>query len=119
MEVNVDRGQRAASRFRLAARAAAIMEADLAAECRLKRLSETLGVSQATLSAAFREVTNQSPHRWLVERRLEYARTLLGDTSRCVTSIALDCGFCSSQHFATAFRQHFGITPSAYRREVL
>jgi AraC family transcriptional regulator len=33
-----------------------------------------------------------------------------------ITGIALDCGFSSSQNFAKAFRQHFGITPSAYRK---
>ena len=43
------------------------------------------------------------------------AKRLLATTPRPVTRVALDCGFASSQYFATAFRAAVGLTPAAYR----
>ncbi|MCK6491308.1 MAG: helix-turn-helix domain-containing protein, partial [Planctomycetes bacterium] len=49
-------------------------------------------------------------------RQISAAKHLLRGGAQEVTAVALACGFPSSQHFATRFRQATGLTPSAYRR---
>ncbi len=67
----------------------------------------------------FRASTGSPPYRYVLGRRIERAKDLLADTSLSITDVALACGFSSSAHFATAFRQAQGATPSSYRRALL
>lgn len=63
-------------------------------------------------------LTNMSPLQYLNHCRLDYAAKLLtAQPERIVTQIALDCGFASSQYFATVFAKRFGFSPSAFREE--
>jgi AraC-like DNA-binding protein len=63
-----------------------------------------------------RRATGRSPRWYVLERRLERARSLLADTQRPIIDIGLESGFSSSQHFATAFRKLYGESPSDFRR---
>jgi AraC family L-rhamnose operon regulatory protein RhaS len=57
-----------------------------------------------------------TPIQYLNHCRLTAAARLLKETpNRSITQIALNCGFASSQYFATLFRRHFGVTPRAFR----
>ena len=56
------------------------------------------------------------PYRYLIELRIERARQLLRETELTVTQICHRVGFNSLSHFTTTFRQHTGLSPSAYRR---
>ncbi len=61
-------------------------------------------------------ITNMTPARYLQAMRLEAARRrLTEDAGAPITSIALDCGFSSSQYFATCFKKRFGHSPRALR----
>jgi AraC family L-rhamnose operon regulatory protein RhaS len=61
-------------------------------------------------------ITNMTPARYLSSLRLEAAaKRLLDDSDQNITDIALECGFSSSQHFATRFKQEYGYSPRAYR----
>ena len=63
-----------------------------------------------------RSLTNMAPLHYLNRCRLEHAARLLREKPQeQVTSIALECGFSSSQYFATVFSRKFGCAPSAYR----
>jgi AraC-like DNA-binding protein len=57
---------------------------------------------------------------YILKLRLEYAAQLLLERpDKSVVQIASDSGFSSSAYFSNCFRQHFGLTPTDYRREVI
>lgn len=85
----------------------ALSLAKLAAECRL---------STAHFARAFAHTTGQSPHQWLIERRVEKARMLLSSTRSSIAEIAAACGFCDASHLTRVFAVRSGVGPSAWRK---
>lgn len=79
-------------------------------------LARLAGLSRAHFTRAFESATGQTPHRFILGRRLMRAREMLETTDLDLASIAVQLGFSSHSHLATAFRRAFGTTPSAYRR---
>lgn len=82
----------------------------------LAGLAESVQMSVHEFLAAFRQAFGLSPHQYLIRRRLDRAKQLLVGTGQSVTTIALSVGFSTPSHFATAFREHVGVTPRAWRR---
>jgi AraC family transcriptional regulator len=91
------------------------IEARLADDLSLERLSAEVGLNPSHFSRAFKQSMGVSPHRHLVERRLARARELLEGTDLSVLQVALEVGFGSHSHFTTAFRRSTGCTPRRYR----
>lgn len=81
--------------------------ADLAGECRL---------SPGHFARAFATSTGTSPHKWLVNRRIERAKALLLGGGQELSQIALACGFVDQSHFTRVFVQSEGQTPGRWRR---
>ena len=81
----------------------------------LEQLALVARLKRSHFSSAFRGSTGMSPHRFVLERRIQRAKKLLADPRFSVTDVALACGFASASHFATAFRAATGITPRDYR----
>jgi AraC family transcriptional regulator len=94
------------------------IEAELDTELTLKLLAAESGYSRAHFSRMFTAATGQAPHRYLLERRLKRAESLLERGSLSLSEIAFTCGFSSHAHFSAAFRSRYGLTPSAYRATV-
>lgn len=92
------------------------MQADLSADIDLATLAAESGYSRAHFLRTFRAATGQTPHRYLLDLRLDRARELIANKSMPLIDIAADCGFSSHGHLTTAFRSRFGVAPSAYRR---
>ncbi len=63
----------------------------------------------------FRQLFGQTPHQFLIERRLREARRLLAEEESPVTEICLAVGFESLGSFSTLFRKRFGVSPSEFR----
>lgn len=82
-----------------------------------EEVARILGVSSERLSAAFRD--GGGLKTYLLERRLENARLALADTARAepIGNIAHRLGFSDAAHLSRAFRQHFGVSPRAYRQK--
>jgi AraC family transcriptional regulator len=93
-----------------------MLEADLTAAPSVSQLASVAGLSPAHFCTAFKQSTGYSPHRYLLNRRVAYAKELMADRGLSLTEVALTCGFGSSSQFATTFRRIDGVTPSAYRR---
>ena len=72
-------------------------------------------LSPAHFSREFRRTFGESPHQYLLTRRLERAAALLRTTDWSVARICLAVGIQSQATFTTSFRTHFGQTPTAYR----
>ncbi|MDA3963633.1 MAG: AraC family transcriptional regulator [Planctomycetota bacterium] len=81
----------------------------------LDDMAAAAGIARTRFAERVQAATGMSPHRWLLRTRLERAQAALRYGTAPITSIALDCGFASSQHFAGAFRREFGCTASAWR----
>lgn len=65
----------------------------------------------------FKEVTGQSPIKYISEANMKKAEHLLNDTDMCVTVIASLTGFESPSYFSKRFKERFGKTPSEYREK--
>ena len=82
----------------------------------LDRLAAEVGYSRSHFARAFKRATGVSPHRYLLERRMEKATQLLVASDASIVEVARVCGFSSGTHLATIFRTHFGQSPGNYRR---
>lgn len=82
---------------------------------RLQTLARDAGVHPVYLARAFRQQFGCSPGEYLRQRRIDHACTELAETERSISAIALDAGFASPSHFATAFRATIGLSPRQYR----
>ena len=79
-------------------------------------LAEVAGVSERTLRRRFHAATGTSPHAYLLQRRTEEARRLLGETDLPVKAIAARLGYADVYFFSRQFRQLAGVPPAAYRK---
>ena len=80
-------------------------------------LARVAGLSRAHFSQAFRRAFGESPHAYLLTRRLERAAALLRTTDRSVTEICFTVGLRSLGSFTTSFTRTFGLSPTAYREQ--
>jgi len=78
-------------------------------------LAGAAGLSRAHFSREFRRVFGESPHAYLLTRRLERAAALLRTTDRSVADICLSVGLQSIGSFTTSFTRTYGMSPTAYR----
>jgi AraC family transcriptional regulator len=90
--------------------------ADLSTPLSLQEMAAIAGLSPAHFSRAFKAAFGLSPVQELRRRRLERAAAELRRSRKPVSAVALDCGFADQSHLTRQFRQHFGVTPAAYRR---
>lgn len=82
----------------------------------LNSLSRFVGLSPFHLTRIFKELTNQSPHQFLLNVRLKNAaKQLLDGVS--VTEACFACGFANPSHFIRLFQRSFGITPLRFQKE--
>jgi AraC-like DNA-binding protein len=78
-------------------------------------MARAAGLSRAHFSAEFRRAFGETPHAYLLTRRLERAASLLRATDYTVAAICMEVGWSSVGSFTTSFRRCFGLTPAAYR----
>jgi AraC-like DNA-binding protein len=78
-------------------------------------LARAARLSTAHFSREFRRSFGETPHRYLLTRRLERAAALLRNTDRSVADICLTVGLRSVGSFTTSFGRAYSMTPTAYR----
>ena len=78
-------------------------------------LARAARLSRAHFSREFRRAFGESPHAYLLTRRLERAAALLRATDRSVADICFAVGLQSVGSFTTSFSRTYGISPTAYR----
>lgn len=81
----------------------------------VRDLARAAGLSRAHFSREFRRAFGESPHQYLLTRRLERAAALLRNTDRPVTEICFAVGLAGVGSFTTSFRRVYGLAPLAYR----
>ena len=78
-------------------------------------LARAAGFSRAHFSREFRRTFGESPHSYLLTRRLERAAALLRNTDYSVARICFDVGLQGVGSFTTSFTRTYGVSPTAYR----
>lgn len=96
-------------------RAKDLADARYAEPLGVEQMAAAAGLSRAHFSREFRRAFGESPHSYLLTRRLERAAALLRNTDRSVAEICLDVGLTSVGSFTTSFKRNFGRTPTEYR----
>jgi AraC family transcriptional regulator len=98
-------------------RATEIMTAHLDGDISVVEIAGECGLSRGHFDRAFKQSTGLSPHRWLVQRRLDKAKDLLRNSSLPIVEIALACGFAEQSHFTRVFTRNVGESPGIWRRQ--
>ncbi len=81
-------------------------------------LAEMAGVTHMSpyhFSRLFKESTGLTPHRYVIERRVQRAEELLGSSALPIAEIALLCGFANQSHLNRHFKRLLGVSPKALR----
>jgi AraC-like DNA-binding protein len=96
-------------------RARDLADARYAEPLAVRDLATAAGLSPAHFSRAFRRAFGESPHAYLLTRRLERAASLLARTDHTVSDICVAVGLSSVGSFTTTFTRVYGRSPQAYR----
>uniref|UniRef100_UPI003AAA20CD helix-turn-helix domain-containing protein n=1 Tax=Parasutterella excrementihominis TaxID=487175 RepID=UPI003AAA20CD len=81
----------------------------------LSEFASYSGRSLATFKRDFLKITELSPAKWLMTRRLDLAENLLKENKLSIKQISYSVGFKTPAHFSTAFKKRHEMTPSEYR----
>jgi AraC family transcriptional regulator len=91
------------------------VEEHLSEKIHVEQLACEVNLSPFHFARMFKKTTGQSPHLYVVMRRVERAKQLLRDTELQLVELAADVGFCTQGHFTGVFHRYTGITPRAFR----
>ena len=92
------------------------VDAHIEDRVRVFDLSAIVSLSEAHFSRSFKRTFGQSPHAFVLRRRLELASRLMLESTESLTSIAVRCGFTDQAHLCNRFRRSMGESPAAWRR---
>jgi AraC-like DNA-binding protein len=95
-------------------RARQLLEAERTRLVHSSELESATGLTRYDLCRQFRIMLGTSPHRYLLMRRLEFARERI-HRGRPLAEVAGDAGFADQAHFTRAFKSALGLTPARYR----
>jgi len=96
-------------------RAKDLADARYAEQLGVDDLARSAGLLRAHFSREFRRAFGESPHAYLLTRRLARAAALLRNTDRSVAEICFSVGLRSVGSFTTSFTRTYGISPTTYR----
>lgn len=80
----------------------------------LEEIASFTGRSLSTFKRDFKKLSELSPEKWLVHRRLQAAQEMLKDQTKTLTDIYMEVGFKNFSHFSTAFKKQYGVAPSNF-----
>jgi AraC-like DNA-binding protein len=103
------------ARRRLADRVKVLLASDLSRRWTLADIGAEIGCSPVYLTQVFRQVEGVPLYRYHLHLRLARALDLV-PRSEDLSALAADLGFSSHSHFANAFRQAYGRSPSAFKQ---
>lgn len=82
-------------------------------EFSMEDLAHYTGRSLATFKRDFKKVSDLTPGKWLIRKRLEVAYSLIKEGGKTITDIYTEVGFKNQSHFSTAFKKLYGVSPTA------
>jgi AraC-like DNA-binding protein len=97
-------------------RATELLRERLYGEVSLSAVAAECKLSVSHFARSFKQAIGQTPHRWLLDRRVDEAKNLMLHSGMRLSAIALDCGFGDQTSFNRAFRKIAGTSPGDWRR---
>ena len=82
-------------------------------------IAQKVGISRVHLHRKMKELTNQTPHSFIRNIRLQQAAKLLKDGKQSITDVMYACGFSNSASFSTMFKNLFGCSPREYMQNAM
>lgn len=82
----------------------------------IAKMAALVNLSESRFKQKFKQAIGIPPAEFTVREKIRESQTLLKDPARTVTSIAMELGFSSSQHFSVLFRKYTGLSPIQYRQ---
>jgi AraC family transcriptional regulator len=95
------------------------MEASLLRDVRLKELASVAGLSPSHFGRAFKASTGVTPHRWIIQRRIQLAQRLMRESGKSIVIASQMAGFANQSHFTKAFRAITGATPRVWLHDLV
>ena len=92
-----------------------VIKQNLYANLSIKELALLAHLSESSFKRKFKEVFNDSPRKYIVQKKLQRAAEFLKSSDNRVSAIAYDVGFDSVSTFNRNFTLHYGKSPSDYR----
>jgi AraC-like DNA-binding protein len=81
-------------------------------ELSLEEIASYTGRSLATFKRDFKKISDLTPQRWIMQKRLEIAREKLRNEGKRIAEVYMEVGFKNRSHFATAYRKYYGYPPA-------
>uniref|UniRef100_UPI003FF0CFF1 hybrid sensor histidine kinase/response regulator transcription factor n=1 Tax=Prevotella sp. TaxID=59823 RepID=UPI003FF0CFF1 len=82
-------------------------------------IAQKVGISRVHLHRKMKELTNQTPHSFIRNIRLQQAAKLLKDGKQSITDVMYICGFSNSASFSTMFKNLYGCSPREYMQNAI
>ena len=92
------------------------IHAHLDTELSLRELASQLNLSPFHFARLFKKSLNLSPHRYVLQNRIERAKKLVTSSHFSLSNIALQTGFYDQTHFSKSFKKYVGVSPKAFSR---
>lgn len=89
------------------------MDQNYMCDLSIEDIAHYTGRSLATFKRDFKKISDLTPEKWLIKRRLERAYELMKTGKKKVVEVYAEVGFRNPSHFSTAFKKEFGMAPSA------
>jgi transcriptional regulator GlxA family with amidase domain len=99
-----------------AKRTLAYIEENLGSKIGIGELANVVALSRSHFSRAFKHSLGLPPMEYVVTRRLERAKAMIGSTKESLAEVALACGFADQSHLNRRFRDLIGVSPGRWRR---
>jgi AraC-like DNA-binding protein len=94
-----------------------IMESNFRYNLSLENFAEMCHRSLSSFKRDFQKQYNETPGRWLLNKRLDYSAVILCNNHLNISQIVFESGFEDLSHFSRAFKSKFGVSPSEYRHK--
>lgn len=94
-----------------------IMKRNFQFDLKLEEFAKLCGRSLSTFKRDFQNYYGQTPGKWLLEQRLDYARKLLLKSDLDINQICFDSGFKNASHFNKVFKDKFALPPKQFRTQ--
>lgn len=89
------------------------MEENFTCDLSIEEIAHYTGRSLATFKRDFKKISDLTPEKWLIKKRLERAYELMNAGGKKVVDVYAEVGFRNPSHFSTAFKREYGMSPTA------
>lgn len=82
-------------------------------EFTMEEIAAYTGRSLATFKRDFAKISDMTPQKWLIHKRLQKAYELIKDEGKKISDVCYDVGFKNRSHFSTSFKKQYGFSPAS------